>query len=99
NGTGPTPINKPAGEQSVLPPTTSNVTTTGGTADYVPLFNGTSSIIDSVLFQSGTGSTAKVGINTTTPASTLDGKGGETVRGILNLPVTGTATAAAGKDS
>ncbi len=99
NGAGPTPISKPADEQSISPPTTTNVTTTGGTADFLPFFNGTSSVIDSVLFQSGTGSTAKVGINTTTPASTLDVKGGETVRGILNLPATGTATATAGKTS
>jgi hypothetical protein len=46
-----------------------------------------------VLFQSGSGATAKVGISTTTPASTLDVKGSETVRGNLSLPATGTATA------
>jgi hypothetical protein len=99
SGAGPTPIGKSADEPGALPPTTTNVTTTGGTADYLPFFNGTSSVIDSAMFQSGTGSTAKIGINTATPASTLDVKGGETVRGILNLPVTGTATASAGKAS
>jgi hypothetical protein len=71
-----------------------------GTADYVPLWTPNGSTLgDSVIFQSGTGSTAKVGINTATPASTLDVKGGETVRGNLNLPATATATASAGTNS
>lgn len=71
-----------------------------GTTDYVPLWtNGTGALGNSVLFQSGTGGTAKVGINTTTPAVTLDVNGGENVHGILNMPVTGTATATAGKNS
>ena len=45
-----------------------------------------------MLFQSGTGATSKIGINTTTPATTLDIKGSATVRGTLSLPATGTAT-------
>jgi hypothetical protein len=64
--------------------------------NHLPLWDSTSDIISSVLFQKGTGSTAKIGINTTKPASTLDVKGGGTIRGLLNLPPTGTATAAAG---
>jgi hypothetical protein len=82
-----------------LPPAASNVTTTGGTANYLPLFSGTSTVIDSVLFQSGTGTTAKIGVNTATPVSTLDVKGSGTIRGILSLPTTGVATATAGKNS
>jgi hypothetical protein len=35
----------------------------------------------SVLFQSGTGATAKIGINTTTPATALDVKSTGTIRG------------------
>ena len=72
----------------------------GGTLDFVPLWtpNGTT-LGNSVLFQSGSGSTAKIGINSTTPASTLDVNGGETVRGNLSLPATGTANAMAGKNS
>lgn len=71
-----------------------------GTADYIPLWtNSTGTLGDSALFQSGTGSTAKIGINTTTPASTLDVTGGGTIRGTLSLPPTGTATATAGKNS
>jgi hypothetical protein len=80
---------------SPTPLTTSDVTTTGGTVDYLPIFNGTSTVIDSVLFQTGSGSTAKVGINTTTPASTLDVNGAGTIRGSLSLPAKGTATATA----
>jgi hypothetical protein len=68
-----------------------------GMADYVPLWTPNGSTLgDSVLFQTGTGSSAKIGINTTTPAATLDVSGGETVRGLLNLPPAGTATASVG---
>lgn len=77
---------------------TSTVTGTG-TTDYIPIWTGTSTIGNSALFQTGSGSTAKVGIGTTTPATTLDVKGGGTVRGTLALPSTGTATATAGKTS
>jgi hypothetical protein len=41
--------------------------TGSGTLDFLPLWTGTATIGNSVLFQSGTGSSAKVGINTTTP--------------------------------
>ena len=40
-----------------------------------------------------------MGIGTTTPAAKLDVKGGTTVRGVLSLPATGTATSVAGKNS
>jgi hypothetical protein len=99
NGTASAYTTESTTGQSVSPETATDVTTTGGTADYLPLFNGTSTIIDSVLFQSGTGSTAKIGINTATPATMLDVKGAGTIRGAfsvlgtLSLPATGTATA------
>jgi trimeric autotransporter adhesin len=73
--------------------------TGSGTADYVPLWTSTSNIGNSVLFQSGTGSKAKVGINTITPATTLDVKGAATIRGLFSLPAAGTATATKGFDS
>src|SRR5271170_3295193 len=63
------------------------------------LWSGASTIGNSVLFQSGTGTTAKLGVNTATPVTTLDVKGSSTVRGTLSLPVTGSATATAGKSS
>ncbi len=73
--------------------------TGSGTADYIPLWTSTSSIGNSVLFQSGTGKTAKLGVNTTTPASTLNVKGAATIRGLFSLPAGGTATAAKGFNS
>jgi len=85
--------------EGVSPLTATDVTTTGGTADFLPIFSGASTVIDSVLYQTGTGSTAKVGINTTTPATTLDVNGTGTVRGTLSLPATAAAIATAGKDS
>jgi hypothetical protein len=87
-----------AATQSSAPPPSGAVTGTG-TVNFLPLWDSTSDIISSVLFQSGTGATAKIGINTTTPASTLDVKGGATIRGTLSLPATGAATATAGKNS
>jgi hypothetical protein len=71
-----------------------------GTTDFLPLWtNSTGALGNSILFQSGTGTTAKVGINTTTPAVTLDVNGSENVHGTLNLASTGAATATAGKNS
>jgi len=70
-----------------------------GTTDFLPLWTNSTTLGNSVLFQAGTGSTAKVGINTTTPAATLDVKGAATVRGNLSFPATGVATATAGKNS
>ena len=87
-----------ATQSSTLPPPASAITGTG-TVNYLPLWDTTSDIVSSVLFQAGTGATAKLGINTATPASTLDVKGGSTIRGTLSLPATGTATATAGKNS
>jgi hypothetical protein len=78
-------------------PTTS--LTGSGTADYLPLWTSSSALGSSVLFQSGTGKTAKIGIGTITPAATLDVSGGATIRGLLNLPAAATATAAGGADS
>jgi len=71
-----------------------------GTLDYLPLWTPDGNTLgNSVVFQSGSGSTAKIGINTTTPASMLDINGGATVRGALTLPSTGSATATTGKNS
>jgi trimeric autotransporter adhesin len=81
---------------SVPPPAT---VTGAGTTDFLPLWTGASTVGNSVLFQSGTGSSAQVGINTTTPSSTLDVKGAATVRGMLSLPAAGQATSSSGKNS
>jgi hypothetical protein len=91
-----------AGAASSSAPGASPLTGTltgAGTTDFLPLWTSSSNIGNSVLFQSGTGSTAKVGINTTTPGATLDVKGGTNIEGLLDLPATGTATASGGKIS
>ena len=80
---------------------TSNVTTTGGAAGYVPEFSGTASIADSPIFVLG----SDIGIGTATPSATLDVAGAALVTGLvtaeggLTLPATGTATASGGFNS
>jgi len=73
--------------------------TGAGTANKIPLWTGASTLADSVLFQSGSGATARIGIGNTAPSATLDVTGGATIRGLLNLPAAATATAAAGGSS
>jgi len=84
---------------TVPPPAATDVTTTGGTLNYLPVFSGAATIIDSAVFQTGSGTTAKVGINTTTPVTQLDVNGAGNIRGTLSLPATGVATATGGKNS
>jgi hypothetical protein len=89
-----------AGTSSATSATAPPPTSSTGTTDFLPLWlNSTGTLGNSVLFQSGTGSTAKVGVNTTVPGATLDVKGTATVRGLLTLPATANATSAAGANS
>jgi len=97
NGAASAFVSEPATGDTAPPP--SSAVTGTGTVNFLPLWDTTSDIVSSALFQLGTGSTAKVGVNNTTPVSTLDVKGGVTVRGTLGLPAAGVATAAAGKNS
>jgi hypothetical protein len=69
-----------------------------GTVNFIPLWTSTSNIANSVLFQSAA-SPFRIGINTITPATTLDVKGAGTIRGVLALPATAVATAAKGANS
>jgi trimeric autotransporter adhesin len=71
-----------------------------GTLDFVPLWtpNGTT-LGNSIMFQAGTGSTAKIGINETTPLATLDVKGTGLFRGLLEIATTGFATPTQGFNS
>lgn len=94
----PVPGNTAGASTATSTPAATDVTGSG-TLNFLPLWTSTSNIASSVLFQSGSGSTAKVGINTTTPAATLDVKGTANVEGLLTLPATGAATASAGKNS
>jgi hypothetical protein len=96
---GPASGSSVAASEAVPPPATSNVTTTGGTINTLPLWTTATNIQSSAITQLGSGTTAKIGINTTAPVGALDVKGSVIVRGLFNLPVTGNATASAGKNS
>ena len=54
---------------------------------------------NSVMFQSGTGATARIGIGLTNPLFTLDVKGSTLVRGILELPTINFASPTKGFNS
>jgi trimeric autotransporter adhesin len=69
--------------------------TGSGTTDFVPLWSSGSNLSNSLLFQTG----GKVGVGTTTPASTLDINGGEVLRGGFYEYAQGTATKATGQPS
>jgi hypothetical protein len=97
SGLNGTAVTSPA--VSGVPPAASDVTTTGGTVNTLPLFTTGTNIQNSALTQTGTGANAKIGIGTTTPAATLDVKGPTLVRGNLGLAAIGNATAAGGKNS
>jgi trimeric autotransporter adhesin len=81
------------------PPPASNVTTSGGTLNALPLWTTATNVQSSAITQTGSGATAKIGIGITAPAAVLDVKGSEYVRGALTLPAIGNATATAGKNS
>src|SRR5579863_5168310 len=96
----PTSGNAPGNSGNAAPGATGGPFIFGsGTANFVPLWTSASILADSVLFQSGSGNSATVGINTTTPAATLDVNGNVIARGALQLPSTGTATAGGGFNS
>jgi len=94
NGAMPAAASAPA-----IANTSSDVTTTGGTVNAIPLWTTATNVQSSALTQTGAGATAKVGIGTITPAATLDVKGTGTIRGTLSLPATGMATASKGFNS
>jgi hypothetical protein len=78
--------------------TTAGVTGSG-TTDYIPLWTGNSILGSSVLFQSGSGSTAMLGLNETSPLASLDVNGTELVRGLFESATTGNANASKGFNS
>jgi hypothetical protein len=72
----------PASSGSSKEPTAPGGITGSGTADFVPLFTGATTIGNSKIFQSAAG---HVGIGTTSPAGELDVKGTSDVRDTLTL--------------
>jgi trimeric autotransporter adhesin len=78
----------PQGGNSAAPGKLPPGTITGsGTADFVPMFTGTTTIGNSHIFQTVGGN---VGVGTTSPAAKLDVKGTEDVRNTLTLYPSGT---------
>jgi hypothetical protein len=79
-------------------PATGNtpVTTAGGTKGKIPLWDSTTDITSSIITQTGSGSSAKLGVNIANPLLTLDVNGGELVRGLFEMATTGFATASKG---
>jgi hypothetical protein len=60
-----------------------------GTEDYIPLWTDNNGDLgNSILYQSGTGSSAKIGINEKSPLETLDVNGSELVRGLFEMATT-----------
>src|SRR5215831_18837499 len=60
--------------------------TGSGAAGFLPDFTGAATIGNSAVFQAGSSPTAKIGINTSTPAAALDVAGTTNFRGLLTLP-------------
>src|SRR5450432_3075915 len=85
--------------ESIPPPPASTVTTSGGILNALPLWTTATNVQSSAITQTGSGATAKIGINTTAPTTALDVHGGTVIRGTFVLPATGTSTASAGKVS
>jgi trimeric autotransporter adhesin len=71
-----------------------------GTEDYIPLWTDNNGDLgNSILYQLGTGSTAKIGINETKPLFTLDVNGTELVRGLFEMATQNYANKNKGYDS
>jgi len=83
-----------AAQAAALPHPEVNPTGSGATG-YIPLWTAATVLGDSVMTQSGT----KIGVNTATPATTLDVNGTTDLRSTVSLPALGTATATGGFSS
>ena len=78
-----------ATRQGVSAGTSTDVTTSGGTVGYLPLWDATSDIISSALFQTGSGSSAKIGIGITNPSTQLEVKGTGGFTGDTRIDING----------
>src|SRR5579863_684012 len=70
-----------------------------GTANYIPIWSDSSDLGNSILYQLGSGSSAKIGIGLTNPLFTLDVKGSVLSRGLLELATLNFATPTKGYNS
>jgi endosialidase-like protein len=71
-----------------------------GTQNYIPIWiDNTGDLGNSILYQTGSGSTAKIGINEKNPLFTLDVNGQELVRGLFEMATTNYATKTKGFSS
>jgi hypothetical protein len=71
-----------------------------GTQNYLPIWTDSSGDLgNSVLYQTGSGSSAKIGLNLKSPLASLDIGGTELVRGLFETATTGTANASQGFNS
>lgn len=83
----------PAVTPAVTPLATTNVTTTGGASGQVPVFNGTSSVVNSNIYSTSSG----IGINhAPQPGLAVDVLGKMVVRGIFDLGRVANATTSSG---
>jgi len=87
-GTGTNTKSAPASTSSAknTAPLANPEVTGKGVVDYIPMWDTTSDIVDSILFQKS----SQIGINTTSPAATLDVNGKSDVRDTLTLFPKGT---------
>jgi len=81
--------------QQASQPTISPALAGTGTTNFIPIWTNSTTLGNSTLFQTG----GNVSIGSTSPASKLDVNGGALIRGVLQLPATGTATALKGFNS
>ena len=81
---------------AITPATASNVTTTGGTSGFLPVFTGASTVGNSILFQSSTG----IGVGDVPNSTAVFDVNGKSIwRGLLNIARAGTATTSTGFNS
>jgi hypothetical protein len=95
-----TPPAVTSGGRSLTPQILPASAVTGsGTAHFMPLWTGKTTLGNSEFFETGSGASTKVGINTTTPATMLDVNGAATVRGFLTATgvVSGSSFSIGGK--
>jgi hypothetical protein len=80
---------KPAGGSRKNPDALPATVGGSGTTNFVPLWTSSTNLGNSVMFQSGSGATAKIGINTKTPANTLQVVAPNQLGVSIQGPVTG----------